>query len=516
MKPTPKLNEKTIALAKHTTVKRFFKNPELAASELCKRSFFYFVREFWDQISSDTPVWNWHIPVLCAELSNIVSRVSSGLPNAYDLLVNIPPGTTKSLLFSVFFPAWTWVNYPHLKFIKTSYSASLSLEHAEMCRNVVRSRKYQALFPRLKIKRDSDMKSNFRILFEKDGNWNIGGNLYSTSVGGTVTGYHSHISIIDDPIDPFRAHSEVEIASSNRFISQVLPTRKVDKKVSSTIMIMQRVMQGDPSDEWLKLREKGLKIKHICLPGVIDTESDKQRVSPQEYLKYYHDKYLDHIRLSQSTLDNLKLQLGQYGFASQIQQDSTPSMIGSMFNVSRFKIVEYKDLNIDALLIKAVRYWDKAGSEGTGAYTARVKIASLKNGMYLVMYVVRGQWETNKRERIILETAISDGPNTLQKQEQEPGSGGKDQAQATKISLQQHGIPIHTERPTGDKVYRADPWSVRVNEGKVLLVKADWNMEYIEEHRRFSKMAKYKDQVDASSGAYSELFIANRATAWGR
>ena len=25
-----------------------------------------------------------------------------------------------------------------------------------------------------------------------------------------------------------------------------------------------------------------------------------------------------------------------------------------------------------------------------------------------------------------------------------------------------------------------------------------------------------KDQVDASSGAYSELFIANRATAWGR
>ena len=53
-------------------------------------------------------------------------------------------------------------------------------------------------------------------------------------------------------------------------------------------------------------------------------------------------------------------------------------------------------------------------------------------------------------------------------------------------------------------MYRADPYSVQVNSGNVLVVRGDWNQVFIEEHRNFP-FGTYKDQVDASSGAFNTL-----------
>ena len=483
-----------------------------AEAQKMRLSFFYFIQVMWDTVVPDTPKWNWHIPFLCAELSNMVNRVARKEHNPYDILVNISPGTTKSLIFGVFLPAWTWINHGWMKFIKTSYSASLSLEHAELCRDVVRSHKYQMYFPYLRIKRDKDTKSNFRIMYFQNNMWHLGGNLYSTSVGGTVTGYHAHINLIDDPIDPFKAYSEVELASANKFLSQVLPTRSVDKDVTATCMIMQRVTEGDPSDEMLKLAKKGLKVKHICLPAKLETKEDENRVKPPELKQYYQNGYFDPVRLGEKAIQKLKFKLGQYGFASQLQQDDvTPG--GLLFDVVQFKKIKYEKINWEYALIDIVRYWDKAATDDGGAFTAGVKLARLKNDRYVVLDVVHGQWSTNKRERIIKSTGIADGPSVLQITEQEGGSGGKDSANSTISTLKSVGIKCIADRPTGNKVFRADPWSVRVNEGQVYLIKAPWNDDYINEHRKFPN-GKYKDQVDASSGAYSQLFAVNRAGVW--
>jgi predicted phage terminase large subunit-like protein len=96
--------------------------------------------------------------------------------------------------------------------------------------------------------------------------------------------------------------------------------------------------------------------------------------------------------------------------------------------------------------------------------------------------------------------------------EQEPGSGGKDSADASIRNLA--GFAVYAERPTGDKAFRADPFSVQVNNGNVQMLRGDWNREYVEELRFFPN-GKYKDQVDASSGAFIHLVskkIACRVT----
>ena len=66
------------------------------------------------------------------------------------------------------------------------------------------------------------------------------------------------------------------------------------------------------------------------------------------------------------------------------------------------------------------------------------------------------------------------------------------------------GFHVERDLPKGDKEKRADPYSVQVNNGNVMLRIAEWNREYKEELSMFPN-STYKDQVDASSGAFSYL-----------
>ena len=78
--------------------------PHLIQAEACRRSFFTFVQEFWSTIVTEEPVYNWHIPFLCEELEKVLWRVIARQPKAYDLIINIPPGTTKTTIASIMFP----------------------------------------------------------------------------------------------------------------------------------------------------------------------------------------------------------------------------------------------------------------------------------------------------------------------------------------------------------------------------------------------------------------------------
>jgi len=402
-----------------------------------------------------------------------------------------------------------------MRFITGSYSSPLSLELAEYSREIVRSKKFKRLFPELMIKKDKDTKGNFKLqkrVFDNSGkeiDRLIGGNRFSTSVGSTITGFHGHFLIVDDPIDPTQAVGEAGIKTANHWVSQTLSTRKINKEVTATILIMQRIHQNDPTGALLD--NKGKQISHICLPGEIRNYKDK--VNPPELIEYYEDELLDPKRMSWKVLGTMEADLGQYGFAGQVGQNPTPPG-GAMFKVDFFSYLErlpsVKDDPMNEIVMVA-RYWDKAGSQGKGAYTVGVKIGKLKSGKFVIMDVKRGQWSTENREQIIKSTAQADGTQTIIYQEQEPGSGGKESAEATIFNLA--GFSCYADRPTGDKIYRADPYSVQVNNGNIILLKGDWNHDFVEEHKYFP-FGTYKDQVDAAAGAFNKLRQTRDASVW--
>jgi len=487
--------------SKQEQSKLLLENPLYIVRILNNRSFYNFFQYFWSEISTDELVLNWHMEFICNELQHVAERVGANQKKEHDLVINIPPGTSKTSIAMKMFPVWCWTKWHWMRFITSSYSQVLSLESGEASRDLIRSDKFKSVYPELEIKADKDVKSNYKIVKNKIVSKGhlpkqiLGGNRYSTSVGGSVTGFHGHILIVDDPLNPYEAVSAKALATTNHWMDEVLSTRKVDKEVTPTILIMQRLHQNDPTGHLIGKNKKN--VKHISLPGTLDGYMDNLK---PEYLKqYYKDNLLDPKRLSKEVLFELEQDLGQYGFAGQIGQNPTPPG-GGMFKVDKFSIIDRMPMEHE--IAEIVRYWDKAGSAGKGAFTCGVKIAKLKNGKFIVVDVKRGQWATEERESIIKAVAESDGKEVKIYTEQEPGSGGKESAEATVRNLS--GFVVNRDLPRGDKVYRADPYSVQVNYGNVALLYGAWNAAYIEE-LRFFPFGTYKDQVDASSGAFSKL-----------
>ena len=517
--------------------------------ELCKESFYDFVVEFWDTIIPEKPVYNWHIRYLCDELQYVAERVFRGENKEYDLIINISPGSTKSTLCSIMFPAWVWCRMESARIIGGSYSANLALDLALKNRDIIQSDKYMKCWPNIQLRSDQSAKSNFAN--------NKGGVRYCVGVGGSVTGRHAHFIIIDDPLNPIEAASELDLKSANKWMSETLPTRKVDKAVTPTILIMQRLHQNDCTQEMLdRANVGGSKIKHICLPAEIG-----DNVKPDEIKDKYIKGLMDPIRLSEKILKEAK-SYGEYSYAGQYLQRPVPEG-GAMFKFSKIEIIPETPKDIKRM----IRYWDKAGTSDDGAYTVGVlmgirykgeikrhqtpnseksigdkvkgKFPGIKKeGLrvkdrgrfdvegeeatspiidtmeFVVIDVRRGRWSSEERERIIYQTATMDGREVEVGIEQEPGSGGKESAEATVKRLA--GWRVKVDKPTGNKEFRADPFSVQVNVGNVKIVRGEWNIPFLSEMEYFPR-SQYKDQIDAASGAFNILSIRKKVVGgWTR
>jgi predicted phage terminase large subunit-like protein len=311
--------------------------------------------------------------------------------------------------------------------------------------------------------------------------------------------------------DPHKIEEINQDASRERVLEwwdQTMNTRLNHQRLSVRVIVMQRLHEADLCGHLL---EKNSGYVHLCLPMEYE---GKKYFSPVKWTNPFtgqREQYQDPrkepgellfpSRFGPKEVAELKLDLDDYGYASKYQQVPVPKG-GAMFSRAWFQIVENSPIEIK----KCIRYWDKAGTFGKGAYTVGVRMVITHSNMVFIEDVVRAQLDDLGREQLIKNTAIMDRnirPQTEIWIEQEPGSGGKDAAAATIRSLA--GFKVYSERPTGDKITRAGPLAAYSKAGNVKLVKADWNEQFLREFEFFPR-GKYKDQVDASSGAYSKLF----------
>ncbi len=107
----------------------------------CEESFLAFVKYMWPVIEPATPlVTGWAMDAICEHLE----AVTYG--DITRLLINVPPGSSKSLLCNVFWPAWEWACDPHLRYLSFSYAAHLTERDNRRFRDVILSERYQRLF----------------------------------------------------------------------------------------------------------------------------------------------------------------------------------------------------------------------------------------------------------------------------------------------------------------------------------------------------------------------------------
>lgn len=396
-----------------------------AKAELCKRDFFYFLQEFWSVIIPEEPQYNWHIEYLCKELQGVVEKVSKREKKDYDLIINIPPGTSKSTIATIMLPVWAWVIDPTIRNLTASYSSSLSTDHALKSRDIIRSDKFKEMFPDILIKHDQDNKTHYKNV--------KGGERYATSVTGTVTGFHAHLIIVDDPLNPKGASSEADRITANSFMDVTLSTRKVDKAVTPTILVMQRLHDLDCTGNWLS--KKGKIVKHICLPG-----EESKDISPIELKDKYIDGLLDIERLDKNVLKELKVNLGSYGYAGQIMQTPTPEGGG----IWQKWIIPVDDKDFPKELTNIGSDWDLAYTEKeTNSASAYVTAGMYDNKMFIDDI----GFEWLEFPKLMNYMKVRKAPHHIE---------GKASGKSAKQTLTNQGIPaIEVQVTGGDKVARA-------------------------------------------------------------
>lgn len=321
----------------------------------------------------------------------------------------------------------------------------------------------------------------------------------ATSVGGATTGEHPDAIVVDDPLKALDAHSDAARERVIEWWDGTITTRGAAHG-SRRIVIMQRLHEQDLAGHILEMDAGVGDWQVICLPMRFE-EGRMQptclgwtdpRKEPGELL--WDPPY------SETTVAMLERTL-QTDAAGQLQQRPAPKA-GLMFHAEWFELVDAAP----AQPVSRVRYWDKAGTEGKGKYTAGVRACMGQDGIVYVEDVQRAQLEPFGRNKFMRTVAQLDAQETqnqtAQWVEQEPGSAGKFDAQNTVRELA--GIPCYTDKVTGSKEARARPLASYAAAGNVRLVRGDWNREFLTELQLFPR-GQYSDQVDGISGAFDKL-----------
>lgn len=460
--------------------------------EQSKRSFFDFVRLFWDVIIKEKPVYNWHIQYLCDELQKLSPYIISRQAKPYDVVINIPPGTSKSTICTIMFPVWLWTQDSTIRVITNSYSSDLSTEHAIKSRDIILSDKFKQLFPDVKLRADKSAKQNYENV--------DGGARYTTSTGGTITGKHAHIIINDDPLNPSQASSEADRKSANEH-TKTLSSRKIDKENTPTITVMQRLHEEDVTGYLLS--KKSESIKHICLPA-----EDSERVKPIELKQRYIEGLLDPVRMSKSVLNEAKIDLGSYGYANQYGQEESPSD-GGLLKVAWFDIIDWQSDFNNIVWNTAV---DSAYSEDIkNDESAFLQFGQINNEM-IIRHCEGVYKEFPDLVRHTTSYSSLYGYSDKSMIYVEPKASGKSLVQTVK---RETTINIKEDTPPHkDKVSRASDVSPICEAKRVKLIRGNWNDAFLDQVRMFPN-GKQDGKIDCLSIAINNSLKKPKRRTYG-
>ena len=444
-----------------------------------------FVREAWAILLPDSPyVHNWHIELICRHLEAITRGefLARGLENR--LLINVPPGTMKSLLVCVFWPAWEWgaCGLSNLQYIASSYREDFCVRDSNRFRKLVSSDWFQRNWPMNFVKDGETIIENER------------GGFRQTVPFSSLTGGRADRLLIDDPHSIDTAESDAERDKATMRFRESATNRLNIPATSAIVVIMQRLHEKDISGVILALK---MPYVQIMLP--MRFEPERRCMTPfGEDLRTKEGELLFIDRFPKAVVDRDEAAMGAYAVAGQDQQRPSPRG-GLLFKRHWFTVVRAAPANL-----RRVRAWDLAASENKhSAYTAGVRLGhDQRLKQFYIEHVIRER--VPNPEPLLVNTASQDGQGVEIDLPQDPGAAGKIQARALIGALA--GYRAFSSPESGDKIARADPVAAQAQAGNIFVVEGPWNDAFFEELEKFPT-GQYKDQVDALSRAFGRFVL---------
>lgn len=171
------------------------------------------------------------------------------------LIINVPPGSGKSLITSVFFPVWAWtleadesrhIPGPATRFHYLSYDQKISLRDAIRARELVCDPWFQARWGGADGVCVPHQNTRAAAYYKN----NRGGMRITVTLQGGSTGHHAHVQVVDDPIKPKDTQGNADktrtvLQKVEDLWSGTLATRIADPSYFARIIVMQRLHDAD-------------------------------------------------------------------------------------------------------------------------------------------------------------------------------------------------------------------------------------------------------------------------------
>lgn len=461
-------------------IKRALAERRRREKPILEASLYEFFRQAWRVLEPHTPlVEGWHLQLMCDRLE----AVTRG--EIKRLVINIPPGMTKSRLVSVVWPVWEWVSRPWLRYMFWSYSKDLATLHSTERRALIESEWFAERWgDRVRLRDDHNLKLEIASTSPP-------GMMTGTAVGATATGKGGERLVIDDPLNPKQAASAADMAAVTLFWQQTMPTRLRNEHLGAIVLVMQRLAKNDPTDLAL---DDGY--EHLCLP--MEYEANHPHVCADDP-REQEGELLCPARYSRKAVEALKRSLGTYGTAGQLQQRPSPKG-GGIWKTHwwRYYTAETLPGGVDEI----IQSWDFSFKKTTdGSYIVGQVWARKGSYKYLLDQVrFRGGFVDAKKA---ITNMSAKWPAARRKLVEAKANGP---AISDDLKGTVPGIVL-IEVPQADKGARAEAVSPTIEAGDVFLPAPDlapWVREFLAETEGFPN-AGSDDQVDAASQALAHL-----------
>ena len=435
---------------------------------------------------------NWHIDVIAAKLEDCLRGKTRRL------IVNLPPRSLKSHAISVAFPAWILGRLPSSQIICASYGQDLSDKHARDCRNLMMSDFYKSCFPtrlapqRLAVDDFMTTAQGFRM---------------ATSVGGPLTGRGGDFIIIDDPLKPEEALSDVARKAANEWLDGTALSRLNNKEKGVIIIVMQRLHQDDLVGHVLEQGDWEV----LNFPAIAE-EDERHIIETIFGTRAFTRKTGEALHPQRESLESLRRTreaVGDYIFLSQYQQAPVPKG-GAMIKTDW--LTYYALAQLPQSFIYILQSWDTANKSGELNDYSVCTTWGVVGGKHYLLDVFRRRLDYPDLKRAVWEQA---------RRYRHPKVLIEDKGSGTQLiqELKREGLLIIRayEPPTGaDKVMRLFAQSHHFESGKVMLPStASWLDDYRRELTAFPG-SKHDDQVDSTTQALHYMASNTGAEIWAK
>ena len=453
-------------------------NIEKVLKVKCENDFLFFTRYIYKENQRRNFIIAPHFVIIAKALEKVYNGETKRL------IINIPPRYGKTELAVKCFIAWSLAKNPQSKFIHLSYSSDLALDNSSQTKQYIESDAFQSLWE-MQLKQDAKGKQKW---FNTDG-----GGVYATASGGAITGFGAGVAeskefagaiIIDDPLKPDDANSEVKRKAVNERYNSTIRSRVNDRE-TPIIVIMQRLHEEDLSG-FLLNGGSGEEWEHLCLPALNELNEP-----------LWEDKH------SFEELEQMR-QANRYNFAGQYMQTPSPED-GGEWRKEWFRIMDKSEIPLQSLKWELII--DGAYTKDTKNDPSGFQIGAKWNNDYVILSSIDKYLEMPELLKFIPNHISSSGVNvklTLV----EPKASGKSLVQIIRQQTNINISEIKTIFVNSSKIENARACSHFIEGGRVILVKGAWNELFLHQIAVFPN-GKHDEHIDLTCYGIERNLISN-------